>query len=150
ALAQSRDREGHRHLDILNFDLGIMEWNSDKVEYKVVTLEDRVLELEQDGVREENKRLRKKLESTNMTKDCANKGNARGPIGGAGGPAAAPVAHKCSYASFMKCNPSTFSGVEGVVRMCRWFERLESVFRITEYLRGTKSNLLPPLCKVML
>ncbi|GJR15250.1 putative reverse transcriptase domain-containing protein [Tanacetum coccineum] len=109
-----------------------MEWNSDKVEHKVVTLEGRILELKHDGVREEKKRLRKKLESTNMTEDHAYKENAGGPTGRAGGPAAAPVARKCSYTSFMKCNRSTFSRVDGVVGMCRWFERLESIFRITE------------------
>ncbi|GJV23448.1 hypothetical protein Tco_1376143 [Tanacetum coccineum] len=67
ALVQSRDREGRRCLDILEFYLGIVEWNGDKVEHKVVTLKDRILELEQDGVRKENKRLRKKLESAEVS-----------------------------------------------------------------------------------
>ncbi|GKD92604.1 hypothetical protein Tco_1372441 [Tanacetum coccineum] len=203
ALVQSRDREGRRRLDILEFDLGIVEWNGDKVKHKVVTLKDRVLELEQDGVREENKRLRKKLESAEVSvtlarmdqdrverdlyhlrvyayglimpprrmthaaikrliakrvaatldEDRANRENVGGPAGGAGGPAAAPVSCKCTYAGFMKCDPSTFSKVEGAVGICRLFERLELVFRISKCAKRNKvkfaTSTLQELRKLM-
>ncbi|GJV44076.1 hypothetical protein Tco_1428612 [Tanacetum coccineum] len=66
-VSSTLNREGRRRLDLLDFYLGIVERNDDKVEHKVVTLEDRILELEQDGVREEYKRLRKKLESTKVS-----------------------------------------------------------------------------------
>ncbi|GKB32324.1 putative reverse transcriptase domain-containing protein [Tanacetum coccineum] len=38
----------------------------------------------------------------------------------------------CTYMTFMKCNPHTFKGTEGAVRLCQWFEKLESVFRISD------------------
>ncbi|GJW17970.1 putative reverse transcriptase domain-containing protein [Tanacetum coccineum] len=33
---------------------------------------------------------------------------------------------------FLKCNPHTFKGTEGAVGLCQWFEKLESVFRISD------------------
>ncbi|GKG04606.1 hypothetical protein Tco_0314993, partial [Tanacetum coccineum] len=38
------------------------------------------------------------------------------------------VARKCSYKEFMSCQPINFKGMEGAVRLIRWFERTESVF----------------------
>ncbi|GKE63348.1 hypothetical protein Tco_1513715 [Tanacetum coccineum] len=70
--------------------------------------------------------------AASLAEDRANRDNVGGPAGGAGGPAAVSVARECTYASFIKCNPSTFSRVEGDVGMCRWFEKLESVFSISE------------------
>nr|GEV17132.1 hypothetical protein [Tanacetum cinerariifolium] len=54
-------------MDLLDFELGVVERNNDKIEYVVVTLEDRVLKLKQDGVREENERLKKKLKSAKVS-----------------------------------------------------------------------------------
>nr|GEW44800.1 reverse transcriptase domain-containing protein [Tanacetum cinerariifolium] len=39
-----------------------------------------------------------------------------------------PVARKCSYKKFMGCQPFNFKGIEGTVRLIRWFERSESIF----------------------
>nr|GFB09373.1 hypothetical protein [Tanacetum cinerariifolium] len=38
----------------------------------------------------------------------------------------------CTYATFIKCDPIPFNGTEGAVGLCQWFERLESVFQISE------------------
>nr|GFC16006.1 putative reverse transcriptase domain-containing protein [Tanacetum cinerariifolium] len=38
----------------------------------------------------------------------------------------------CTYATFIKCDPLPFNGSEGAVGLCQWFERLESVFQISE------------------
>nr|GFC70923.1 putative reverse transcriptase domain-containing protein [Tanacetum cinerariifolium] len=38
----------------------------------------------------------------------------------------------CTYATFIKCDPLPFIGTEGAVGLCQWFERLESVFQISE------------------
>ncbi|GKA64944.1 putative reverse transcriptase domain-containing protein [Tanacetum coccineum] len=38
----------------------------------------------------------------------------------------------CTYITFMKCNPHPFNGSEGAVGLCQWFEKLESVFRISD------------------
>nr|GEV33706.1 hypothetical protein [Tanacetum cinerariifolium] len=43
----------------------------------------------------------------------------------------APLARECTYPDFMKCKPLYFKGTEGVVELTQWFERLETVFRIS-------------------
>nr|GFA00527.1 reverse transcriptase domain-containing protein [Tanacetum cinerariifolium] len=58
--------------------------------------------------------------------------------GPAGGPAAAPVARECSFIRFMKCDPTQFHGTEGVVRLVRWFKKMENTFNISECAEGKK------------
>ncbi|GJY87231.1 reverse transcriptase domain-containing protein [Tanacetum coccineum] len=41
------------------------------------------------------------------------------------------VARECTYPDFMKCQPLYFKGTEGVVELTQWFERMETVFRIS-------------------
>ncbi|GKF86039.1 hypothetical protein Tco_0253866 [Tanacetum coccineum] len=43
------------------------------------------------------------------------------------------VARECTYQDFMKCQPLYFKGTEGVVELTQWFERMETVFRISNY-----------------
>ncbi|GJS83943.1 putative reverse transcriptase domain-containing protein [Tanacetum coccineum] len=62
-------------------------------------------------------------------------GNTGGNVGGQGG---APPARECTYSSFMKCNPTSFHGNEGAVELCRWFEKTESVFSISECAERNK------------
>nr|GFC97707.1 putative reverse transcriptase domain-containing protein [Tanacetum cinerariifolium] len=38
----------------------------------------------------------------------------------------------CTYATFIKCDPLPFNGTKGAVGLCQWFEKLESVFQISE------------------
>ncbi|GJR50980.1 putative reverse transcriptase domain-containing protein [Tanacetum coccineum] len=38
---------------------------------------------------------------------------------------------ECTYQDFMKCQPLFFRGTEGVVNLTQWFERMETVFRIS-------------------
>ncbi|GJS53705.1 hypothetical protein Tco_0627067 [Tanacetum coccineum] len=45
----------------------------------------------------------------------------------------APLARECTYPDFMKCKPLYFKGTEGVVELTQWFERMETVFRISNY-----------------
>ncbi|GJS84109.1 hypothetical protein Tco_0750650 [Tanacetum coccineum] len=49
------------------------------------------------------------------------------------GPRPAQTARECSYSEFLKCKPLDFKGTEGVVRLTRWFEKMESVFSISNY-----------------
>nr|GEV35964.1 putative reverse transcriptase domain-containing protein [Tanacetum cinerariifolium] len=42
-----------------------------------------------------------------------------------------PTARECTFQDFLKCKPHTFSGTEGVVRLTRWFEKIETVFNIS-------------------
>nr|GFB09659.1 reverse transcriptase domain-containing protein [Tanacetum cinerariifolium] len=41
------------------------------------------------------------------------------------------AARECSYSEFVKCKPLDFKGAEGVIELTRWFEKMESVFSIS-------------------
>ncbi|GJZ73244.1 putative reverse transcriptase domain-containing protein [Tanacetum coccineum] len=41
------------------------------------------------------------------------------------------VARECTYPDFMKCQPLNFKGTEGVVESIQWFEKMETVFSIS-------------------
>nr|GEV86439.1 reverse transcriptase domain-containing protein [Tanacetum cinerariifolium] len=43
----------------------------------------------------------------------------------------APLAHECTYPDFIKCKPLYFKGTERVIELTRWFERMETMFRIS-------------------
>ncbi|GJY61796.1 putative reverse transcriptase domain-containing protein [Tanacetum coccineum] len=49
------------------------------------------------------------------------------------GPRPAQTARECSYSEFFKCKPLDFKGTEGVVGLTQWFEKMESVFSISNY-----------------
>nr|GFD13163.1 putative reverse transcriptase domain-containing protein [Tanacetum cinerariifolium] len=59
-------------------------------------------------------------------------GNANGTGVKGTGPTV-PELTGCTYATFIKCDPLPFIGTEGAVGLCQWFERLESVFQISEF-----------------
>nr|GEY01402.1 hypothetical protein [Tanacetum cinerariifolium] len=40
---------------------------------------------------------------------------------------------ECTYSKFLKCQPLNFKGIEGVVSLTQWFEKMESVFHISNY-----------------
>nr|GEZ75886.1 hypothetical protein [Tanacetum cinerariifolium] len=44
------------------------------------------------------------------------------------------VTRECTYQDFMKCQPLYFKGTEGVVELTQWFERIETVFCISNCL----------------
>ncbi|GKE51201.1 hypothetical protein Tco_1486357 [Tanacetum coccineum] len=44
-----------------------------------------------------------------------------------------PVAQECTFQDFLKCKPHNFSGTEGVVRLTRWFKKIETVFSISNF-----------------
>ncbi|GKD51054.1 hypothetical protein Tco_1280030, partial [Tanacetum coccineum] len=41
------------------------------------------------------------------------------------------AARECTYNDFLKCQPLNFKGTEGVVSLTKWFEKMESVFHIS-------------------
>ncbi|GJS83278.1 putative reverse transcriptase domain-containing protein [Tanacetum coccineum] len=41
------------------------------------------------------------------------------------------VARECTYPDFLKCQPLNFKGTEGVVGLTQWFEKMESVYSIS-------------------
>ncbi|GKB98261.1 hypothetical protein Tco_0984398 [Tanacetum coccineum] len=45
------------------------------------------------------------------------------------------VAREYTHQDFLKCQPLNFKGTEGVVSLTRWFEKMETVFHISNYLQ---------------
>nr|GEW73648.1 hypothetical protein [Tanacetum cinerariifolium] len=83
----------------------------------------------------------------NMNNGAGGSGGASGSggVGGSGGTGrnadgtgvrgarpTVPELTGCTYATFIKCDPLPFNGTEGAVGLCQWFEKLESVFQISE------------------
>ncbi|GJS32860.1 putative reverse transcriptase domain-containing protein [Tanacetum coccineum] len=52
-------------------------------------------------------------------------------ISGAGVRRTERTARECTYIDFLKCQPLNFKGTEGVAGLYQWFERMESVFHIS-------------------
>ncbi|GJW11079.1 putative reverse transcriptase domain-containing protein [Tanacetum coccineum] len=64
-----------------------------------------------------------------------NDASGSGPVRGQN---TAPAVRECTFAGFMKCNPTVFRGIEGAIELRRWFEKTESVFGISECAEGKK------------
>ncbi|GJZ77238.1 putative reverse transcriptase domain-containing protein [Tanacetum coccineum] len=67
--------------------------------------------------------------------NCEN-GNGDNGNGGNGNPnengrGDRPVSRECTYQDFMKCQPLNFKGTERVVGLIRWFEKMETMFHIS-------------------
>nr|GEX32095.1 hypothetical protein [Tanacetum cinerariifolium] len=43
------------------------------------------------------------------------------------------VTRECTYLDFMKCQPLNFKGTKGVIKLTQWFEKMETVFHISNY-----------------
>nr|GFA35487.1 hypothetical protein [Tanacetum cinerariifolium] len=55
-----------------------------------------------------------------------------------GGQDKVPPIRECTFSSFMKCNPTPFHGKEGAIELCRWFEKSEMVFSISDCAEKNK------------
>ncbi|GJS43044.1 putative reverse transcriptase domain-containing protein [Tanacetum coccineum] len=53
------------------------------------------------------------------------------------------VAQECTYQDFLKCQPLSFNGTEGVVGLTRWFEKMEMVFHISNYPEKYQVKMVP-------
>ncbi|XP_071687720.1 uncharacterized protein [Rutidosis leptorrhynchoides] len=71
-----------------------------------------------------SQRVNEALAAAEARRVQANASQARGSSGN-------NVPQRCTYKEFSNCKPQTFTGIEGPVSLMRWFERLESVFRIS-------------------
>nr|GEX04606.1 reverse transcriptase domain-containing protein [Tanacetum cinerariifolium] len=56
-----------------------------------------------------------------------------------------PIACECTYHDLVKCQPLNFKGTKGVVRLTRWFERIEIVFHISN---GPERELMKLMTEV--
>ncbi|GJT04391.1 putative reverse transcriptase domain-containing protein [Tanacetum coccineum] len=63
------------------------------------------------------------------------------------GPRPAQTARECSYSEFLKCKPLDFKGTEGVVGLTRWFEKMESVFSISNCPAASQVKFATCNCK---
>ncbi|GJY84083.1 putative reverse transcriptase domain-containing protein [Tanacetum coccineum] len=79
----------------------------------------------------------KALDADRAIRNTAGAGGS-GNAGGAGGPERAQPARDCTFSSFMKCGPTQFHGKEGAIELCRWFEKIESTFGISECAERNK------------
>ncbi|GJV78735.1 putative reverse transcriptase domain-containing protein [Tanacetum coccineum] len=61
----------------------------------------------------------------------ANRNGDDSHTSGTGGRRTERIVRECTYQDFMKCKPLYFKGTEGVVELIQWFERMETVFRIS-------------------
>ncbi|GKA77054.1 putative reverse transcriptase domain-containing protein [Tanacetum coccineum] len=59
-----------------------------------------------------------------------------------------PVARECTFQDFLKCKPHNFSGTEGVVRLTRWFEKMETVFNISNCPSKYQAGLMRLMTEV--
>nr|GEY97708.1 reverse transcriptase domain-containing protein [Tanacetum cinerariifolium] len=51
-------------------------------------------------------------------------------------------ARECTCQDFLKCHPLNFNGTKGVVRLNRWFEKMETVFHISNCLEKRFQELV--------
>nr|GEW30489.1 hypothetical protein [Tanacetum cinerariifolium] len=74
-----------------------------------------------------------------------NHGNNNGDVnknGGNGGAKRnAPVARVYTYKHFLNCQPCNFRSTKGVVSLARWFDKMESVFRISNHPPNSQVKL---------
>ncbi|GKE85917.1 hypothetical protein Tco_1559659 [Tanacetum coccineum] len=81
------------------------------------------------------RRMIKESVDATIAAERARQANVRNDASGSGrvrGQDTALAVRECTFAGFMKCNPTVFHGVEGAVKLRRWFEKTESVFEISE------------------
>nr|GEU33341.1 hypothetical protein [Tanacetum cinerariifolium] len=76
-----------------------------------------------------------------------NRGNGNGGNGNGGGNGynfgGFMPARECTYQDFLKYQPLSFNGKEGVVGLTRWFEKMETMFHISNYLEKYQVKMVP-------
>ncbi|GJV82928.1 putative reverse transcriptase domain-containing protein [Tanacetum coccineum] len=84
-------------------------------------------------------RLMKESVDAAIAAERERQGRVRNDASGSGpvrGQDTTPIVRECTFAGFMKCNPTVFHGVKGAVELQRWFEKTEGVFGISECAKG--------------
>nr|GFD00100.1 putative reverse transcriptase domain-containing protein [Tanacetum cinerariifolium] len=59
----------------------------------------------------------------------------------------AHAARECTFAEFIKCNPTAFHGTEATVELLRWFKKTKSVFGISECAYDRKVRFADAILK---
>ncbi|GJT35360.1 putative reverse transcriptase domain-containing protein [Tanacetum coccineum] len=88
----------------------------------------------------EEARAANALEAENQSQNGSDGDNGNGGNGNGGngnpnenGRGDRHVARECTYQDFMKCQPLNFKETRGVFGLTRWFEKMETVFHISNY-----------------
>nr|GEV10521.1 putative reverse transcriptase domain-containing protein [Tanacetum cinerariifolium] len=97
-----------------------------RVESAVIALTERVAELERD-----NQRLRGTVSVEIPRVDRPRRGMSRNGNHGMNYGGFMPMARECTFQDFLKCKTHAFSRTEGVVGLTRWFEKMKTVFNIS-------------------
>ncbi|GJT66853.1 putative reverse transcriptase domain-containing protein [Tanacetum coccineum] len=87
------------------------------------------------------RRMIKESVDAAIAAERARQANVRNDASGSGpvkGQDPAPAVYECTFAGFMKCNPTAFRRVKGAGELRRWFEKTKSVFEISECAEGKK------------
>nr|GEW88764.1 hypothetical protein [Tanacetum cinerariifolium] len=82
------------------------------------------------------KQIAEAVEEYEMTRANLDNTSESGPINTRG--IVALDVQGCSYKTFMNWKPHLFNGMEGVVRLKRWFEKMEQVFEISKCAKDDK------------
>ncbi|GJW77669.1 reverse transcriptase domain-containing protein [Tanacetum coccineum] len=77
----------------------------------------------------------KRARHANIRKDARGSRPVRGQD-------ATATVRECTFAGFMKCNPTAFPGTKGAVKLLRWFKKTESVFGISECVADKKDKFV--------
>ncbi|GKE48319.1 reverse transcriptase domain-containing protein [Tanacetum coccineum] len=80
-----------------------------------------------------NQRVANALEDYETNRNNGNgNDNGNGSHDSRGGGGRTPhTAHVCTYKEFLNCQPLNFKGTEGAVGLAYWFEKIDSVFHIS-------------------
>nr|GEU53186.1 hypothetical protein [Tanacetum cinerariifolium] len=55
---------------------------------------------------------------------------------------------ECTYQDFLKCQPLSFNGMRGVIGLTRWFEKMETVFHISNCPEKYQAELMKLMTEV--
>ncbi|GJZ86164.1 hypothetical protein Tco_0657774 [Tanacetum coccineum] len=73
--------------------------------------------------------IRQKLDQEQLRNNSVNGDGSQNSRSGTERPTRTP--RECTFKDFLNCQPLTFKGTEGVVGLTQWFEKMESVFHIS-------------------
>ncbi|GJX69157.1 reverse transcriptase domain-containing protein [Tanacetum coccineum] len=93
-----------------------IEFANDQMDQKVLTIAER--QAEQKRKLEFNAGNNQGHQQQNKRQNTGIRGTVRTP-------------RECTYKDFLNCKPLSFKGTEGVVVLSQWFEKMESVFHIS-------------------
>nr|GFA32014.1 hypothetical protein [Tanacetum cinerariifolium] len=79
----------------------------------------------------ENEKEQEGENGGNENRDNGGKGNEGNGNHGMNYGGFMPMARECTFQDFLKCKPHTFSGTKGVVGLTRWFDKMETMFNIS-------------------